>query len=78
MQSWLMFDCPGILILYALGYAGALWDKCRQVTKDGRLTWLGGAAVLGAAAWLILMGASLWEAAAWLMAFLLMIMGVKE
>ena len=77
MQEWMMLSSPGLMLLYGLGLAGAFLDR-RWQTGKGLLTWLAGAAVVTAVALLILNGASLWEGAAWLLVFLLLIMGVKE
>ena len=77
MQDWLILSHPGLLLLYGLGLGACVLDRRWKVSR-GWLTWLAGAAVITSAALLILFGASLWEAAACLLAFLLLIMGVKE
>ena len=77
MQGWIMLDAPGLLLLYGLGMGTGVLDR-RWQTRSGWLTWLAGALIITAAALLILRGASLWEVSAWLTAFLLLIMGVKE
>ena len=77
MQSFVMLEYPGLLLLWGLGFGAGFLDR-RWKTGKGWLTWLGGALTITDAALLILRGASLWEAAAWLTVFLLMIMGVKE
>ena len=76
MPGWVMLESPGLMILYGLGLGAAILDE-RWHSSKGMMTFLAGAAVIISAALLILNGASLWEAAAWLIAFLLVIMGVK-
>ena len=77
MQDWVILNYPGLLLLYGIGIAVCVLDLRRKISK-GWLTWLAGAAVITAAALLVVFGASLWEAAACLTVFLLLIMGVKE
>ena len=77
MQSFVMLEYPGLLLLWGLGFGAGVLDRRWQAGR-GWLTWLAGGLVVAAAALLILHGASLWEAAGWLTAFLLLIMGVKE
>ena len=77
MQDWVILNHPGLMILYALGLGACVLDRRWKASK-GWLTWLACACVVCAAALLILAGASLWEAAACLLVFLLLIMEVKE
>ena len=77
MQGWMILQLPGVMLLYGLGLALCLMEKAWQATK-GLFIYLSGAAVIIATALLILNGGSLWEAAALLMAFLLLMRGVKE
>ena len=77
MQDWVILNYPGLLLLYGAGLAACVLDRRWKASK-GWLTWLAGAAVITAAALLVVFGASLWEAAACLTVFLLLIMGVKE
>ena len=73
----MILELPGVLLLYGAGLTLCLLERAWKATK-GIFTFLSGAAVLIATALLILNGGSLWEAAAWLMVFLLLMMGVKE
>ena len=77
MQTFVMLEQPGLLLLYGLGLLCGVMDR-KQRASGGWLTWIGAAAAVAAAALLVLYGAGLWEAAAWLMGFLLTVMGVKE
>ena len=77
MQEWLILSRPGLMILYGLGLCGCFLDH-RWRTGRGLLTWAGAAAAVTAAALLILNGASLWEGAAYIIALILITMGVKE
>ncbi len=77
MREFVMLSSPGLMILYGLGLCSCVLDHRWQATK-GRLTWLAGGAVIAAVALALLAGASLWEGAAWLIVFLLIVMGVKE
>ena len=77
MSDWMILELPGVLLLYGAGLTLCLLERAWKATK-GIFTFLSGAAVLIATALLILNGGSLWEAAAWLMVFLLLMMGVKE
>ena len=77
MQDWLILNYPGLLLLYALGLGACVFDQ-RLKSSRGWLTWVACAAVIITAALLILYGASLWEAAACLLVFLLLIMGVRK
>ena len=76
MQGWMILQLPGVLLLYGLGLALCLMERAWKATK-GVLTYVSAAAVIVATALLILNGGSLWEAAAWLTAFLLLCMGVR-
>ena len=77
MSEWMILELPGVLLLYGAGMTLCLLDKKWKATK-GFFTFFSGGLVIAAAAFLILNGGSLWEAAAWLMVFLLLTMGVKE
>ena len=77
MSDWMILELPGVLLLYGAGLTLCLLERAWKATK-GIFTFLSGAAVLIATALLILNGGSLWEAAAWLMVFLLLMMGVRE
>ena len=77
MQDWVILNYPGLLLLYGISLAACVLDR-RWKASGGWLTWIAGAAVITAAALLVVFGASLWEAAACLTVFLLLIMGVKE
>ena len=77
MSEWMILELPGVLLLYGAGLTLCLLERAWKATK-GIFTFLSGAAVLIATALLILNGGSLWEAAAWLMVFLLLMMGVRE
>ena len=77
MHEFVMLRFPGLILLYGLGLCSCVLDHRWQATK-GRLTWVAGAAVIAAVALALLGGASLWEGAAWLLVFLLLVMGVKE
>ena len=77
MQDWMILNVPGLLLLYGAGLAACVLDR-RWKTSKGWLTWLAGAAVISSAALLVVFGASLWEAAACLTVFLLLIREVKE
>ena len=71
MSDWMILELPGVLLLYGAGLACCLMEKAWKATK-GLLIFVSGAAVLIATALLILNGGSLWEAAAWLTVFLLL------
>ena len=73
----MILNYPGLLLLYGIGLGACVLDRRWKASK-GWLTWISGAAVITAVAFLILFGASLWEAAACLLVFLLLVMGVKE
>ena len=77
MSDWMILELPGVLLLYGAGLTLCLLERAWKATK-GIFTFLSGAAVLIVTALLILNGGSLWEAAAWLMVFLLLMMGVRE
>ena len=77
MQGWVILQHPGLLLLYGAALLLCLLEKKWRATK-GIFFYLSGALSITATAFLFLNGASLWEAAAWLMVFLLLMMGVKE
>ena len=77
MQAWMILELPGVMLLYGLGLALCLMERAWKATK-GIFTYLSAAAAIIATAFLILNGGSLWEAAAFLMVFLLLTMGVRE
>ena len=76
MSEWMILQLPGVMLLYGAGLTFCLLDKAWKATK-GVFTFLSGAAAIAATAYLILNGGSLWEAAAWLMVFLLLMMKTK-
>ncbi len=77
MQGWVILQFPGLLLLYGAALLLCLLEKKWRATR-GVFFYLSGALVITATTFLFLNGASLWEAAACIMAFLLLIMGVKE
>ena len=77
MQEWVILSHPGLLLLYGAALLLCLLEKKWRMTK-GAFFYLSAALALTATAFLFLNGASLWEAAAWLTVFLLIMMGVKE
>ena len=77
MSEWMILQLPGVMLLYGAGMTLCLLDKAWKATR-GVFTFLSGGLVIAATAFLILSGGSLWEAAAWLTVFLLLMMGVKE
>ncbi len=77
MQEWVILRHPGLLLLYGAALLLCLMEKKRRATK-GVFFYLSAALAIAATAFLFLNGASLWEAAAWLTVFLLLMMEVKE
>ncbi len=76
MSEWVMLQSPEALLLYGGGLLCFLLERAWHASR-GWLTWLGGALVIAATAVLIVLGGSLWEAAAWLSGFLLLMMEEK-
>ena len=68
---------PLAVVLYGIALFLNLFDRHYKMTK-GVLTILSCAVCVGATAYAILIGASLWECATVLLVFLLLNMGVKE
>ena len=68
---------PGLLLLFGIALLLCLLERKWAATR-GVFYYLSGALAIVAAAFLFLNGGSLWEAAAWLTAFLLLMMGVGE
>ena len=77
MQEFVILQFPGLLLLYGAGLLLCLLEKAWKATR-GIFAYVSAAAVISATAFLILNGGSLWEAAAWLMVFLLLMREVKE
>ena len=73
----MILQLPGVLLLYLAGLALYLMERAWKATR-GVFYYISGALALIATALLILNGGSLWETAAMLMVFLLLMMGVKE
>lgn len=71
MQEWMILQSPALLMLYGGALLCFLAAYKRQ---SGGLTWMGSALSVAATTVLLLMGGSLWEAAAWLSALLLVLM----
>ena len=67
---------PGLLLLYGAALLLCLLEKKWKATR-GVLYFASGACAIAASAFLILNGAALREAAAWLTVYLLLMMGVE-
>lgn len=76
MESVILFS-PLALFLYGIALFLNLFDRHYRMTK-GFLTIISCAVCVGATAYAIVIGASLWECATVLLVFLLLNMGVKE
>ncbi len=76
MQS-VILESPLLLALYGLGLGLCLFDRHYRAT-NGAFPLLSVVVTLGATAWALLLGATLWECATVLLAFLLLNMGVEE
>lgn len=76
MES-VIFSSPLALFLYGIALFLNLFDRHYRMTK-GFLTIISCAVCVGATAYAIVIGASLWECATVLLVFLLLNMGVKE
>ena len=76
MES-VIFSSPLALFLYGIALFLNLFDRHYRMTK-GFLTIISCAVCVGATAYAIVIGASLWECATVLIVFLLLNMGVKE
>ena len=72
-----IFSSPLALFLYGTALFLNLFDRHYRITK-GFLTIISCAVCVGATAYAIVIGASLWECATVLLVFLLLNMGVKE
>lgn len=77
MGESVILQQPLAMLFYGIALALCLFDRHYKATK-GRLTLLSTVLAVGATAYAILVGASLWECATVLMVFLLLNMGVKE
>ncbi len=77
MQGWVILEHPVLMLVYGAALLLCLLEKKWRATH-GVFFYLSGALVITATTFLFLNGAGLWEAAAWLTVFLLLIMGVKE
>lgn len=76
MES-VILSSPLAVFLYGIALFLNLFDRHYKMTK-GVLTLVSCAICVGATVYAILIGASLWECATVLLAFLLLNMGVKE
>lgn len=76
MRDFLLLQHPGLMLLYGAGLLLALLDA-RIKASRGWITWLSGALALAAAGFLIVAGGTLWEAAALLCGYLLLVLEVK-
>lgn len=76
MES-VILSSPLALFLYGIALFLNLFDRHYRMTK-GFLTIISCAVCVGATAYAIVIGASLWECATVLLVFLLLNMGVKE
>ena len=76
MES-IILSSPLVIFLYGIALFLNLFDRHYRMTK-GVLTVASCAICVGATAYAILIGASLWECATVLLIFLLLNMGVKE
>lgn len=76
MES-VILSSPLALFLYGIALFLNLFDRHYRMTK-GALTLLSCAVCVGATAYAILIGATLWECATVLLIFLLINMGVRE
>ena len=76
MES-VILSSPLALFLYGIALFLNLFDRHYRMTK-GVLTIISCAVCVGATAYAIVIGASLWECATVLLVFLLLNMGVKE
>lgn len=72
-----ILSSPLALFLYGIALFLNLFDRHYRMTK-GFLTIISCAVCVGATAYAIVIGASLWECATVLLVFLLLNMGVKE
>lgn len=77
MQEWLILQMPELLLLYGGSFLCILLDVKWQASR-GVLTWIGGVLGVIAAAVLLLMGGSLWEAAAWMTALIILLIGGEQ
>ncbi len=76
MGESVIFSLPLALVLYGAALFFCLFDRVYRATK-GVFTLISAAIAILATAYCILMGAALWDAAAVLIVFLLLNMGVK-
>ena len=77
MEEWVIFQTPSALLLFIAALGLALFELITKSTK-GILTLVSAALSLAAAAVLVINGGSLWECAALLTVFLLVLQGVKR
>ncbi len=77
MQGWVILEHPALMLVYGAVLLLCLLEKKWRATH-GIFFYLSGALVITATTFLFLNGAGLWEAAACITVFLLLIMGVKE
>ena len=77
MQGWVILEHPALMLVYGAALLLCLLEKKWRATH-GVFFYLSGVLVITATTFLFLNGASLWEAAACITVFLLLIMGVKE
>ena len=73
----MILQSPLAIILYGIALFLNLFDRHYRMTR-GWLTIASAAVAIGATAYAILIGASLWECATALLVFLLLNMGVRE
>lgn len=76
MES-VILQSPLAIILYGIALFLNLFDRHYRMTR-GWLTIVSAAVAIGATAYAILIGTSLWECATALLIFLLLNMGVRE
>lgn len=77
MEESVILSLPVALLLYGIALFLCLFDRIYKAT-NGLFTLLSTAVAVGATAYALIMGATLWECCTVLLVFLLLNMGVKE
>lgn len=77
MEEWVILQLPFVLLLYGAALFFCLFDRRYKATR-GVFTILSAVLAILAAAFDLIGGAALWEAAAVLLVPLLLTMGVRE
>lgn len=77
MSEWVIFNTPAVIIMYLAAFFSAVF--CRIIKNNkGFFSFVSAALCISGTAVLIVFGGSLWEAAAFLILFLLISAGVDK